>query len=745
MKFAKVFQQTLIEEEIPDEWAEAAIQYKVLKKCIGRVVKELEFLGLSKSDVKLLLQDESGNESVELLDEETVPNNPVIAKYSLAKSRKSNEVIPFLKISVNNTSIDSNQSQKTLELADVIRSKLQRVLDATDEEHQFVEIREDDDGLTLSPQTSHDENHIVSVRNNEIVVLLNSDLKFFGMLNTEIENLDQIRKTEEANIIQEISNVSESVSRLTEKKADLYLWRELFKIYLDSEIFFRYNETSSQQLERNSDMIKQNLEVFSANVAKTKLLEKMARKRSVNTFDRFVAINERLFKILMFQSINTTALRKILKKFDKQTAFNVSSEFPALISQDHVFIHGSSLAQSICYTIQTTLLVIDITMATELDRSERYDRQLRLWAKDGQSRLERSHVCLINATPTGAEALKNLILPGIGAFTVVDERVVSEEDLSGNFFLTEDDIGLEIAYQMSRSLSELNPDVVYRAVPESIEECLLNPAFFDEFDIVLVSDYIPLSDMLVLKQRLWNKNVPLLHVNSCGLYGTLQVFCEETTIVETHDPSQLYDLRIDQPWPELQQYVDSFNLDTLDDTDHAHVPYIVIFIKGLQNWKKDHDGCSPKNYAEKRIFKAEYIESLSRNINLEANFLEASSQIHRALQATVVPNYLKELFGDKRISDENLSEETPLFWMFVKALSYFVENEGALPLPGSLPDMVSSTCNYITLQQLYRNKALKDQMKFADLLKSLLSRVGKAEDVSIDSGLERFILQRTQK
>lgn len=371
-------------------------------------------------------------------------------------------------------------------------------------------------------------------------------------------------------------------------------------------------------------------------------------------------------------------------------------------------------------------------MATASDKSERYDRQLRLWANDGQSRLERSHICLINATPTGAEALKNLILPGIGAFTIVDERVVNEEDLSGNFFLTEDDIGLKIAYQMSRLLLELNPDVVYRAVPESIEDCLLNPAFFDEFDIVLVSDYIPLSDMLVLKQRLWNKNVPLLHVNSCGLYGTLQIFCEETTIVETHDPSQLYDLRIDQPWPELQQYVDSFNLDTLDDTDHAHVPYIVIFIKGLQNWKKDHGGCPPKNYAEKRIFKAEYIESLSRNINLEANFLEASLQIHRALQETVVPNYLKELFEDERISDENLSEETPLFWMFVKALAYFVEYEGALPLPGSLPDMVSSTSNYITLQQLYRNKALKDQGKFAELLQLLLSKVGKAEDVPID-------------
>ena len=36
----------------------------------------------------------------------------------------------------------------------------------------------------------------------------------------------------------------------------------------------------------------------------------------------------------------------------------------------------------------------------------------RLWGDHGQEALENAHVCLINATATGTEILKNLVLPG---------------------------------------------------------------------------------------------------------------------------------------------------------------------------------------------------------------------------------------------------------------------------------------------------------------------------------------------
>lgn len=38
--------------------------------------------------------------------------------------------------------------------------------------------------------------------------------------------------------------------------------------------------------------------------------------------------------------------------------------------------------------------------------------QYRLWGDHGQEALESAHVCVINATATGTEILKNLVLPG---------------------------------------------------------------------------------------------------------------------------------------------------------------------------------------------------------------------------------------------------------------------------------------------------------------------------------------------
>lgn len=63
------------------------------------------------------------------------------------------------------------------------------------------------------------------------------------------------------------------------------------------------------------------------------------------------------------------------------------------------------------------------SMSTEPGQ-KRYDRQMRIWGPHGQAQLERAHVCLLNASATGAEALKNLVLGGINAFTIVDDRQV---------------------------------------------------------------------------------------------------------------------------------------------------------------------------------------------------------------------------------------------------------------------------------------------------------------------------------
>lgn len=53
----------------------------------------------------------------------------------------------------------------------------------------------------------------------------------------------------------------------------------------------------------------------------------------------------------------------------------------------------------------------------------------RLWGDHGQAKLEEAKVCLINATATGTETLKNLVLPGCGSFIIVDGEKVTDEDV----------------------------------------------------------------------------------------------------------------------------------------------------------------------------------------------------------------------------------------------------------------------------------------------------------------------------
>lgn len=374
-------------------------------------------------------------------------------------------------------------------------------------------------------------------------------------------------------------------------------------------------------------------------------------------------------------------------------------------------------------------------MTLNIEKSARYDRQLRLWQNLGQKQLENSHVCLINATTTGSEILKNLVLPGMGGFTIVDSRTVNEEDLSGNFFLGPEDLGANIAAATVAKLGELNLDVKGHFVAENLEEVVSRSSFFDSFDVVVVSDYVPGVLLEKLRNILWTRSIPFLVANTVGFYGSVQLICAETTVIDTHYPSRLYDLRIDRPWPQLKAYVDSIDLSLLDNTDHAHVPYIVIFVKALARWKADHGGQGPQNYAEKRLFKLHYLEALSRDITLEGNFLEASQSYLRALQVTEVPPAVQELFLSPRIADGEINLGSSMFWIYIRALKQFVAtHDNQLPLAGNLPDMASDTVNYVTIQNIYREKALEDQRDFAAEVMRIMHSIGRsADDTSAES------------
>uniref|UniRef100_A0A8C5J9G2 NEDD8 activating enzyme E1 subunit 1 n=1 Tax=Junco hyemalis TaxID=40217 RepID=A0A8C5J9G2_JUNHY len=351
-------------------------------------------------------------------------------------------------------------------------------------------------------------------------------------------------------------------------------------------------------------------------------------------------------------------------------------------------------------------------------KEQRYDRQLRLWGDHGQEALESAHVCVINATATGTEILKNLVLPGIGSFTIVDGNRVSGEDVGNNFFLQKSHIG------------------------QSPEKLLDNdPSFFNRFNLV-VATQLPESTLLRLAEVLWNSNIPLLVCRTYGLVGYMRVVIKEHTVVESHPDNMLEDLRLDRPFPELTEHVQDYDLEHMDKKDHSHTPWIVIVAKYLTKWFNEKSEQLPKNYKEKEAFKELIRQGILKNENGtpedEENFEEAIKNVNTALNRTEIPRGIEELFNDDCCL--KLTEQSSSFWILVRALKEFVANEGqgSLPVRGTIPDMIADSSKFIKLQNVYREKAKKDAAAVGSHAAKLLQSLGKAPESISERELKLF-------
>uniref|UniRef100_A0A803VN29 NEDD8-activating enzyme E1 regulatory subunit n=1 Tax=Ficedula albicollis TaxID=59894 RepID=A0A803VN29_FICAL len=352
----------------------------------------------------------------------------------------------------------------------------------------------------------------------------------------------------------------------------------------------------------------------------------------------------------------------------------------------------------------------------------------KLWGDHGQEALESAHVCVINATATGTEILKNLVLPGIGAFTIVDGNRVSGED--------------NRAQSAMELLQELNSDVSGNFVEESPEKLLDNdPSFFNRFNLV-VATQLPESTLLRLAEVLWNSNTPLLICRTYGLVGYMRVVIKEHTVVESHPDNMLEDLRLDKPFPELTEHVQDYDLEHMDKKDHSHTPWIVIVAKYLTKWFNEKSEQLPKSYKEKEAFKELIRQGILKNENGtpedEENFEEAIKNVNTALNRTEVPRGIEELFNDDCCL--KLTEQSSSFWILVRALKEFVANEGqgSLPVRGTIPDMIADSSKFIKLQNVYREKAKKDIAAVGSHAAKLLQSLGKAPESISERELKLF-------
>ena len=207
-------------------------------------------------------------------------------------------------------------------------------------------------------------------------------------------------------------------------------------------------------------------------------------------------------------------------------------------------------------------------------------------------------------------------------------------------------------------------------------------------------------------------SIPLFYIHSLGFYSQFSVQLPfQFPIVDTHpDPASTQDLRLLEPWPELVGYTKekTHRIDSLPDHDHGHIPYLLLLLHYLEEWKASHEGKSPANYEEKKQF-TNLIRSQARTSNPEGgeeNFDEAAAAVLKSLNQPTISSGLREVFSYEECEVPRAASAN--FWLIAHAIRAFHAKHGVLPLPGALPDMKAQSADYIYLQNIYKRKARED-------------------------------------
>jgi NEDD8-activating enzyme E1 regulatory subunit len=198
------------------------------------------------------------------------------------------------------------------------------------------------------------------------------------------------------------------------------------------------------------------------------------------------------------------------------------------------------------------------------------------------------------------------VLPGIGHFTILDHRNVTPEDAGNNFFLEGySSVGKSRAEEAVRLLAELNDGVNSEADTSNLEDILrTNASYLTSFTIVIAHN-LDVSLLDKLSSFLWSDPAfpPLVVVRSAGFlaeffiqfhehaskpYHHMHVtitLIEPFLVIESHSET-VPSLRIDKAFPALLEYSLSLDFANMDPTDHTHVPYVIILVRALEDWKK---------------------------------------------------------------------------------------------------------------------------------------------------------------
>lgn len=135
---------------------------------------------------------------------------------------------------------------------------------------------------------------------------------------------------------------------------------------------------------------------------------------------------------------------------------------------------------------------------------------------EAQTRMRNANILIAGMRALANEVAKNLVLAGIGSLTVMDSEDVVEDDLGAQFFVSEEDVGINRARAAAPAIQKLNPRVPVHIDTDRVKD---KPAdYFKKFDIVIVTD-MDIDTMLLVNDATRQCEVKFYAAATYGLYG----------------------------------------------------------------------------------------------------------------------------------------------------------------------------------------------------------------------------------
>ena len=164
----------------------------------------------------------------------------------------------------------------------------------------------------------HDASDQVEDRDDyhRVEIPLRHDHEFFQMLRSGVLRINTLQTQEKGELTKEIESLGREIAKIAtwshnSGSTDMYLWREIFSLYTNSQVFFSTSEQKNHT--RDVQTAEKQLQHFSNKLRELNSTQNFRRKESYPALDRFLHMNIMLFRNLRFQELNTKAMAKILK------------------------------------------------------------------------------------------------------------------------------------------------------------------------------------------------------------------------------------------------------------------------------------------------------------------------------------------------------------------------------------------------------------------------------------------------